>query len=162
RAVRNRGGRRRVDGTPRAARLRAARRRAGRGGNPGVHGSHGSVSKFARWLLAIVIVAFGVRVAYVAIAKGSTCHIVSDGKVIGSYPTDCAIGDQIFYNSEANTVARGKGFVEPLWAVSHPGQPAPPAADHPPLTVMVLTPVSWLLDHRPLSSIVHDPVDAHV
>lgn len=120
------------------------------------------MSKFARGLLAIVVVAFGVRVAYVAIAKSSTCNIVVNGRVASSYPSECLVGDQIFYNSEANVVARGKGFVEPLWSVLHPGQKAPPAADHPPLTVMVLTPVSWLLEHRPLSSVVHDPSNAHV
>ena len=99
----------------------------------------------------IVIVAFGVRVAYVAIAKRGPCPIRVAGKVIGTYPSQCSVGDQIFYNAEANTVAAGHGFVEPLWAVTHPGEKAPPAADHPPLTVIVLAGVNWLVEHPPLS-----------
>ena len=64
--------------------------------------------------------------------------ITSRGKVVGTYPSQCTVGDQIFYNAEANTLAAGHGFVEPLWPVTHPGEKPPPAADHPPLTVVVL------------------------
>ena len=39
---------------------------------------------------------------------------------------------------------------------------APPAADHPPLTVMVLAPVSWLVEHPPIASIAGDSIDANV
>lgn len=119
-------------------------------------------SRFAWILAAIVIVAFGVRVSYVAIAKRGPCNITVGGKVVGSYPSQCAVGDQIFYNAEANTLAAGHGFVEPLWAVTHPGEKAPPAADHPPLTVIVLGGVNWLVEHPPLSSIAGDRFDANV
>ena len=44
------------------------------------------------------------------------------GKVVGTYPSQCSVGDQIFYNAEANTLAAGHGFVEPLWPVTHPGR----------------------------------------
>ena len=113
-------------------------------------------------LAAIVIVAFGVRVSYVAIAKRGPCTIVVGGQVVGSYPSQCTVGDQIFYNAEANTLAAGHGFVEPLWPVTHPGEKPPPAADHPPLTVIVLGGVNWLVEHQPLSSIAGDRFDTNV
>jgi 4-amino-4-deoxy-L-arabinose transferase-like glycosyltransferase len=119
-------------------------------------------SRFAWILAAIVIVAFGVRVSYVAIAKRGPCAIAVAGKVVGHYPSQCAVGDQIFYNAEANTLAAGHGFVEPLWAVTHPGQKAPPAADHPPLTVIVLGGVNWLVEHPPLSAVAGDRFDSNV
>ncbi len=107
---------------------------------------------------AIVVVALGIRVAYVAAAKRGPCPVIVDGKVVAHYPSECTVGDQIFYNAEANSVAQGHGFVEPLWSVTHPGEKAPPAADHPPLTVFVLTPVSWLLEHGPISWVIDDDV----
>lgn len=103
---------------------------------------------FTTLLLAVMFVALVVRIAYVAGAKHGPCH----NPLIGSIPTECAVGDQLFYNGEANRLAQGDGFVE--WAI--PGSHAPPAADHPPLTVLVLTPVAWLSIHGPLSW-VHDP-----
>jgi len=57
-------------------------------------------------------------------------------------------GDQLFYNSEANRLARGDGFLEPFdpqalsRGVIREGKD--PAADHPPLTVIVLAPVSFV------------------
>ena len=121
------------------------------------------MSKFWRILLVIVAVAFGIRVMYVAVAKNGPCTIsLLNGRVTHS-PSACAVGDQLFYNSEANYVADGHGFNEPLAAVLHPGSRPGPAADHPPLTVFVLTPVSWLADHPPLSWVMNDePVNDHV
>lgn len=110
----------------------------------------------------IVVVAFGVRVSYVATAKRGPCPVRVGGRVVGSYPSQCSVGDQIFYNAEANTLAAGHGFVEPLWAVTHPGEKAPPAADHPPLTVIVLGGVNWLVEHPPLSWIAGDRLDSNV
>jgi 4-amino-4-deoxy-L-arabinose transferase-like glycosyltransferase len=120
------------------------------------------VSRFLRLLLVVVVVAFGVRLSYVALAKSGPCPIDQGGTVRGSYPSECALGDQLFYNSEANAVADGRGFVEPLWRVTHPGETAPPAADHPPLTVFVLTPVSWVFDREPLRGIGGDRLQTHV
>lgn len=109
-----------------------------------------------------MIVAFGVRVTYVAVAKKGPCTVrVASGEVFSS-PSECTLGDQIFYNAEANSVARGHGFTEPFWSVTHPGQSAPPAADHPPLTVFVLAPVTWLVDHPPLSWIIDEKLNDRV
>jgi hypothetical protein len=122
-----------------------------------------AVTRFGRVLLVIVAVAFGIRVAYVAIAKAGPCPVVlPDGKRVGSSPSSCLRGDELFYNAEANYVAAGHGFREPLSAFTHPGEKPPPAADHPPLTVFVLTPVSWLTDHAPLSWVISESLHDHV
>jgi 4-amino-4-deoxy-L-arabinose transferase-like glycosyltransferase len=118
--------------------------------------------KFGWALLAIVVVGFGVRVAYVAIAKRGPCEVRVAGRPPASYPSECTTGDQLFYNAEAGRLAKGDGFVEPLWYISHPGEHPPPAADHPPLTVVVLAPVSWLVEHQPIASIAGDSIDADV
>ncbi|MDQ1476207.1 MAG: hypothetical protein QOE62_1436 [Actinomycetota bacterium] len=121
------------------------------------------MTRFGRVLLVIVAVAFGIRVAYVAIAKAGPCPVVlADGKQVGSSPSSCLRGDELFYNAEANYVAAGHGFQEPLSAFTHPGEKPPPAADHPPLTVLVLTPVSWLTEHAPLSWVISESLHDHV
>jgi len=121
------------------------------------------VTRFGRVLLVIVAVAFGVRVAYVAIAKAGPCPVVLPGGArFGSTPSKCERGDEIFYNSEANYVADGHGFNEPFAALTNPGEKSPPAADHPPLTLFVLAPVSWLTDHAPLSWVIKEPLHDHV
>lgn len=122
-----------------------------------------STRKFWRILLVIVVVALGVRVTYVAVAKKGPCTIrLADGTPVGSSPSKCATGDELFYNGEANFVAQGHGFNDPYYALSHPGAKSPPAADHPPLTVMVLAPVSWLVDHPPLSWMIDEKLDDHM
>ncbi|HTK14854.1 MAG TPA: glycosyltransferase family 39 protein [Acidimicrobiia bacterium] len=114
-------------------------------------------------LLAIVAVAFGIRVSYVAIAKAGPCRAVdATGKVLASSPSKCLQGDELFYNSEANFIAAGHGFNEPYSAFFHPGRSPQPAADHPPLTVSVLAPVSWLVDRPPLSWVIDEPQHDHV
>ncbi len=121
------------------------------------------MTRFGRVLLVIVAVAFGVRVAYVAIAKAGPCPVVlADGTKVGSSPSSCLKGDELFYNAEANNVAAGHGFTEPFVAILHPGEKPPPAADHPPLTVFVLTPVAWLTDHAPLDWVISEPLHDHV
>ena len=112
---------------------------------------------FRRALLLVVALAFVIRVGYVVGAKSETCDIVVAGEVRGSFGSECLAGDQYFYSAEANSLARGDGFVEPFAAILAPGE-TPPAADHPPLTVIVLMPVSWLADHTPLG----DDSDANV
>jgi len=93
---------------------------------------NGDDRRFWRILLLIAFVALALRVAYVAFAKTNQ-------------PVQ---GDQLFYNSEANRLARGDGFVEPFdpqalaRGVIRNG--TDPAADHPPLTVIVLAPVSFV------------------
>lgn len=119
--------------------------------------------RFMRILFVIVAVAFGVRVSYVAIAKKGPCVIkLADGTVVGTSPSKCATGDELFYNGEANFIAKGHGFNDPYYQLAHPGAKAPPAADHPPLTVMVLAPVSWLVDHPPVSWVIHEKLDDHM
>jgi len=93
---------------------------------------NGDDRRFWRILLLIAFAALALRVAYVAFAKTNQ-------------PVQ---GDQLFYNSEANRLARGDGFVEPFdpqalaRGVIRDG--TDPAADHPPLTVIVLAPVSFV------------------
>jgi 4-amino-4-deoxy-L-arabinose transferase-like glycosyltransferase len=103
---------------------------------------------FRRLLFTMVMLALVLRVSYVAGAKKGPCEY-RPGKWI---PTECVVGDQEFYNGEANRLAQGDGFV--VWGI--PGKHSPPAADHPPLTVIVLTPMAWLVMHGPFSW-VHDP-----
>ncbi len=117
--------------------------------------------KFGRILLLIVLVAFGVRLVYVTFGKAGPCRVYVNGNYIASSPTKCLRGDEIYYNSQANGLAEGRGYNEPLWSVLHPGAKAPPAADHPPLTVLTLTPVSWLVDHPPLSWVIDEPLADH-
>ncbi len=121
------------------------------------------MTRFGRVLLVIVAVAFGIRVAYVAVAKAGPCPVVlADGTKVGSSPSSCLKGDELFYNAEANSVAAGHGFEEPLSAFTHPGEKPPPAADHPPLTVFVLTPVSWLAEHAPFDAVIKETLHDHV
>jgi 4-amino-4-deoxy-L-arabinose transferase-like glycosyltransferase len=88
--------------------------------------------RFWRILLLIALAAFALRVAYVAFAKTNQ-------------PLQ---GDQLFYNAEANRLARGDGFLEPFdpqaltREVIREGKD--PAANHPPLTVIVLAPVLFV------------------
>ena len=94
--------------------------------------SGGDDRRFWRVLLLIALAALVLRVGYVAFAKtNQPIH-----------------GDQLFYNAEANRLARGDGFLEPFdpqalsRGVIREGKD--PAADHPPLTVIVLAPVSFV------------------
>jgi len=107
------------------------------------------LDRFWRVLLAISALGLAVRVGYVALAKSGPCTIRLNGEVIGSYPSECAVGDQVFYNSAANRLADGDGYVEPF-DTRHPPHPGTgPAADHPPLTITVLAPVSFAFEHVP-------------
>jgi 4-amino-4-deoxy-L-arabinose transferase-like glycosyltransferase len=122
-----------------------------------------AVTRFGRVLLVIIAVAFGIRVAYVAIAKAGPCVVAINGKQLGSSPSKCLRGDELFYNAESDYLANGHGFNEPLTAYTHPGEKkAPPAADHPPLTVVVLAPVSWLAAHPPFSWIIKERLHDYV
>ena len=78
------------------------------------------------------------RVAYTALAK---------------FDESPAIGDQLFYNAAANCLKNGKGLVEPFdLRARERGEIRAcvnPAADHPPLTVLVLAPVSLATGESP-------------
>jgi hypothetical protein len=122
-----------------------------------------AVTRFGRVLLVIIAVAFGIRVAYVAIAKAGPCVVVVNGRRLGSSPSKCLRGDELFYNAESDYLANGHGFNEPLTAYTHPeAKKPPPAADHPPLTVVVLAPVSWLSAHPPLSWVIKERLHDYV
>jgi 4-amino-4-deoxy-L-arabinose transferase-like glycosyltransferase len=121
------------------------------------------IDRFTRILLVIIAVAFGVRVAYVAIAKSGPCVIRLHGQIVGNEPSKCATGDEVYYNAESNYIANGHGFNDQHYTTLHPGATsAPPTAAHPPLTVLVLTPVAWLTDHPPLSWVIHERVHDHL
>ena len=90
------------------------------------------MSRYWRVLLLIVLAGFAVRVAYVGFAK---------------LDETLGVNDQLFYNAAANALLE-EGFVEPF----EPGttvQGTDPAADHPPLTIIVLAPVSFVSDQSP-------------
>jgi hypothetical protein len=119
------------------------------------------LDRFWRVLLAILALALVVRVGYVAIAKRGPCVLRVNGTVVGEYHSECTgfanqASDQVFYNAEANTIASGHAFTGPF---PHPGEPGvahPPTAEHPPLTVMVLAPVSWAFERAPLKSLADE------
>jgi 4-amino-4-deoxy-L-arabinose transferase-like glycosyltransferase len=120
------------------------------------------LDKFWRVLLAIVAIAFVVRVGYVALGKRGPCTLHdANGDVVGTYHSECtgvggAASDQVFYNAEANAIADGFAFTGPF---PHPGEPGvahPPTAEHPPLTVMVLAPVSWVFEHAPFKAVADE------
>jgi hypothetical protein len=76
------------------------------------------------WVLAAIVAAALIgRVIYVVAAKRG----------------DPLSGDQLFYSTAAQVLADGRGFEEPFHAGS-------PAADHPPLTQLILAPVSFAQD----------------
>jgi 4-amino-4-deoxy-L-arabinose transferase-like glycosyltransferase len=87
---------------------------------------------FARWLFVILGVASAIRFGYVALAKQGPCPTM-----LGEVPGECPSGDELFYGPAAQRLAAGFGFTDPFGAPE-------PAADHPPLTVVVLAAVSWL------------------
>ena len=57
--------------------------------------------------------------------------------VFGVARFDEPVGDQLYYSAQAHTNAMGHWFEQPFAS-------GMPAADHPPLTSMLLTPVTWL------------------
>lgn len=80
--------------------------------------------RFFFWLGVIVVVAGAWRVTYVITVAQNDHHLY----------------DAAYYDLQARRLAQGKGFTNPFPFVAHPG----PAADHPPLTALVLTPAAWL------------------
>ncbi|MFM9036399.1 MAG: ArnT family glycosyltransferase, partial [Actinomycetota bacterium] len=72
-----------------------------------------------------------------AIATGATA--VRLAFVLGVARYDEPLGDQLFYSAQALTNARGHWFEQSFLSGA-------PAADHPPLTALVLTPISWITE----------------
>jgi hypothetical protein len=75
---------------------------------------------FARNLLLVCLAALAVRAAFVLVEK----------------PDEPAIGDAIYYDAQANVNADGDWFEHPF--------DGGPAADHPPLTAIAMTPVAFV------------------
>jgi 4-amino-4-deoxy-L-arabinose transferase-like glycosyltransferase len=78
--------------------------------------------RFWRSLLLIVLAALALRVGYTMLAKRS----------------EPLLGDQLYYNAQANTLARGHGFTD--------FRDGTQTAEHPPLTALALTPTSWVME----------------
>jgi 4-amino-4-deoxy-L-arabinose transferase-like glycosyltransferase len=119
---------------------------------PGEAQDQRRLTRFWAGLLIIVVAALAVRVTYIAAAKKGPCPLTINGVVVGEYHSECTgfagqASDQVYYNAEANQIAQGDGFTAPLL----PGHQ--PTAEHPPLTVLVLAPVSWVFEHTPLRAI---------
>ncbi|MCB1016435.1 MAG: glycosyltransferase family 39 protein [Acidimicrobiales bacterium] len=76
--------------------------------------------QFFRWLGLIALGALVLRVGYVLVFKRD----------------EPAIGDAIYYSNQAIRLAEGRGFIHPFDHI--------PAADHPPLTALAMTPVAWV------------------
>ncbi|MFM7616433.1 MAG: ArnT family glycosyltransferase [Actinomycetes bacterium] len=94
----------------------------------------GANRRFWSILGLILVLAAGVRAAYVL--------GVADGF------NRTRFYDAAFYELEARTVAQGKGFVDPFNLLPGRSQELVPAADHPPLTVLVLAPVAAVWDSQ--------------
>lgn len=75
-----------------------------------------------RWsVFAVAVCGLGIRVAFIWFGSRR----------------DGPVGDQLFYSAQAIANARGDWFEQPFVS-------GVPAADHPPLTALVITPVTWL------------------
>lgn len=74
---------------------------------------------FRRGLAGIAIVGLGLRVAY----------------VLGAKRSQPLLGDALYYEAQARTIAAGRWFDSPF-------APGSPAADHPPLNALVLSPIA--------------------
>ena len=87
-------------------------------------------SRFFAILGLILLVAAGVRVAYVLT---ETRH-------------DHGFYDAFFYETEARVLAEGKGFINPAPLLPGRSGRIEQTADHPPLTSIVLIPAAWMAD----------------
>jgi 4-amino-4-deoxy-L-arabinose transferase-like glycosyltransferase len=81
-----------------------------------------SAARFWKVLLVIVLGALALRVGYVALAKHD----------------EPRLGDQIFYNVQADQLARGEWFTDP--------RDGSETAQHPPLAAIALAPTSWVAE----------------
>ena len=84
-----------------------------------------SDAHFRLGLIGITFAAFVLRLIITLITRGFDPAVRTDG-------------DGFYYSFYANTLASGRWFVNPFTGA--------PTADHPPLTVLVLAPASWLFN----------------
>ena len=121
-------------------------------------------SRFAWLLLAIVVVALGIRVSYVAIAKAGPCDMRNaSGKVVATEPSKCLQGDELFYNAEANYIADGPRVQR---AVRRPLRSRRRSTGRPPTIRRSRSSCSRRCrgssDHPPLSWVINEPLHDHV
>lgn len=93
---------------------------------------------FRTRLIAIAVGGFALRVGYVLIFRWH----------------QPLRGDEIFYVFQADALADGHGFNNPLAGFGqnqYRVNPNPATADHPPLTQIVLAPVAWITHHHVLA-----------
>ena len=81
--------------------------------------------RFFALLGIILVVAFGVRVAY----------------VLGEAQNDERFYDAAYYELQARALIDGHGYVDPFQFLPGASHRSTPAADHPPLTVFAIVPV---------------------
>lgn len=74
------------------------------------------------------------RIAFASIV--ATSAVVRIGYVLAAKRGEALAGDQIYYSAQAVTIANGRWFADPFLDGRY-------AADHAPLTSLVLAPVSW-------------------
>lgn len=79
-----------------------------------------------RWIVALAALGFAIRLAFVVLVTRF----------------DEPVGDQLFYSAQALANAEGRWFEQPFLRGA-------PAADHPPLTALILTPVTWIAEQWP-------------
>jgi 4-amino-4-deoxy-L-arabinose transferase-like glycosyltransferase len=91
--------------------------------------------RFFAVLALIAIAACGLRVAYVMTV---TRH-------------DHKFYDAVYYQLQAERLADGHGYTDPFQPIVDPHGKETPSADHPPMTVFVLTPVAWVFGHSGLA-----------
>jgi 4-amino-4-deoxy-L-arabinose transferase-like glycosyltransferase len=94
--------------------------------------------RFWRVMALVLLAAVGLRVAYVLTVTRYDQHVY----------------DAFYYENQARSIAQGDGFFKnPLVAFTNPSAKPGPAADHPPLTALVLVPAAFIdnLNHRKLA-----------
>jgi 4-amino-4-deoxy-L-arabinose transferase-like glycosyltransferase len=100
-------------------------------------GTRASSRRFWSILALVVLAAAGLRVAYVLTVTRHDTHFY----------------DAQYYQFQAVSMAAGEGFFkDPFAKFNNPGMPAPPAAEHAPLTTLVLVPAAYV--HGSLSDLL--------
>lgn len=131
----------------------------GRAGEPSP--SPRATRSFRRWLLVIALASLLLRWGWVAVAKtdlleslgvaNADCVVPGEAPPAEGPPEHCnepAMGDAIYYSAQSVWIAEGRWFTHPT-EVGPDGEPAE-AADHAPLTALVLVPASAVGGSDPL------------
>jgi peptidoglycan/LPS O-acetylase OafA/YrhL len=112
--------------------------------SPGATRHRRRLGRFEWALLAIALAGLFFRVGYIASTRvdASTCPDPTAANPVANI----LCGDALWYSGEANAVGNGLGFIDLRY-------PDRPGADHPPLTPLVLAPLSAIVpgDHAPVT-----------